>query len=121
MEEHMFWEPLTFPKLPSRKGLRILDTLKPKYVVTLSHFRHQYEYCYFRELLNTIICIIRKITIHTTLLYVHPFSPAFPKLFSSGTTFISQNVLRTTLLLSALKVNCLRFSTTVCDTQFTLI
>jgi hypothetical protein len=38
-----------------------------------------------------------------------------------GTTFISQNVLRTTLLLSSLKANCLRFSTTVCDTQFTLI
>jgi hypothetical protein len=38
-----------------------------------------------------------------------------------GTTFISQNVLRTTLLLSPLKANCLRFSTTVCDTQFMLI
>jgi hypothetical protein len=38
-----------------------------------------------------------------------------------GTTFISQNVLRTTLLLSPLKANCLRFSTTVCDTQFALI
>jgi hypothetical protein len=38
-----------------------------------------------------------------------------------GTTFISQNVLRTTLLLSPLKANCLRFSTIVCDTQFTLI
>jgi hypothetical protein len=37
------------------------------------------------------------------------------------TTFISQNVLRTTLLLSPLKANCLRFSTTVRDMQFTLI
>jgi hypothetical protein len=36
-------------------------------------------------------------------------------------TFISQNVLRTALLLSPLKANCLRFSTIVCDTQFTLI
>lgn len=73
----MFWEPLTFSaKLHRRKVLRILDTLKPKYVVTLSHFRHQYEYCHFRELLiNKIICIIRNITIHTTLLYVYPFSP----------------------------------------------
>jgi hypothetical protein len=38
-----------------------------------------------------------------------------------GTTFISQNVLRTPLLLSPFKANCLRFSTTVCDTQLTLI
>jgi hypothetical protein len=45
----------------------------------------------------------------------------FPNFFQVGTTFISQNVLRTTLLLSPLKANCLRFSTTVCDTQFTLI
>jgi hypothetical protein len=45
----------------------------------------------------------------------------FPNFFQVGTTFISQNVLRTPLLLSALKANCLRFSTTVCDTQFTLI
>jgi hypothetical protein len=45
----------------------------------------------------------------------------FPNFFQVQTTFISQNVLRTTLLLSALKANCLRFSTTVCDTQFTLI
>jgi hypothetical protein len=37
------------------------------------------------------------------------------------TTFISQNVLRTTLLLSPLKANCLRFSIIVYDTQFTLI
>jgi hypothetical protein len=35
--------------------------------------------------------------------------------------FIGQNVLRSPLLLSASKANCLRFSTTVCDTQFTLI
>jgi hypothetical protein len=35
--------------------------------------------------------------------------------FQVGTTFISQNVLRTTL------ANCLRFSTIVCDTQFMLI
>jgi hypothetical protein len=48
-------------------------------------------------------------------------SAAFPKLFQVGTTFISQNVLQTTLLLSPLKANCLRFSTIVCDTQFTLI
>jgi hypothetical protein len=41
--------------------------------------------------------------------------------FQGGTTFISQNVLRTALLLSPLKANCLRFSTTVCDTQFKLI
>jgi hypothetical protein len=45
----------------------------------------------------------------------------FSNFFQVGTTFISQNVLRTTLLLSALKANCLRFSTIVCDTQFTLI
>jgi hypothetical protein len=45
----------------------------------------------------------------------------FPNFFQVGTTFISQNVLRTTLLLSPLKANCLRFSTTVCDTKFTLI
>jgi hypothetical protein len=45
----------------------------------------------------------------------------FPNFFQVGTTFISQNVLRTTLLLSPLKANCLRYSTTVCDTQFTLI
>jgi hypothetical protein len=69
---------------------------------------------------------------------------AFLKLLQVGTTFISQNVLRTTLLLSPLKAYlsfflndkfvqserrllyvisklCLRFSTKVCDTQFTLI
>jgi hypothetical protein len=45
----------------------------------------------------------------------------FPNFFQVGTTFISQNVLRTTLLLSSLKASCLRFSTTVCDTQFTFI
>jgi hypothetical protein len=45
----------------------------------------------------------------------------FPNFFQVGTTFISQNVLRTILLLSPLKANCLRFSTTVYDTQFTLI
>jgi hypothetical protein len=45
----------------------------------------------------------------------------FPNFFQVGTTFISQNVLRTTLLLSSLKANCLRFSTIVCDMQFTLI
>jgi hypothetical protein len=45
----------------------------------------------------------------------------FPNFFHVGTTFISQNVQRTTQLLSPLKANCLRFSTTVCDTQFTLI
>jgi hypothetical protein len=44
-----------------------------------------------------------------------------PNFFQVETTFISQNVLRTTLLLSPLKANCLRFSATVCDTQFTLI
>jgi hypothetical protein len=47
---------------------------------------------------------------------------AFLKLFFQvGTTFINQSVQRTTLFLSALKANCLRFSTIVCDTQFTLI
>jgi hypothetical protein len=45
----------------------------------------------------------------------------FANFFQVGTTFISQNVLRTTLLLSPLKANCLRFLTIVCDTQFTLI
>jgi hypothetical protein len=45
----------------------------------------------------------------------------FSTFFQVGTTFISQNVLRTALLLSRLEANCLRFSTTVCDTQFTLI
>jgi hypothetical protein len=45
----------------------------------------------------------------------------FPNFFQVGTTLISQNVLRTTLLLSPLKANCLRFSTTMCNTQFTLI
>jgi hypothetical protein len=45
----------------------------------------------------------------------------FSNFFKVETTFISQNVLRTTLLLSALKANCLRFSTIVCDTQFTLV
>jgi hypothetical protein len=44
-----------------------------------------------------------------------------PNFFQVGTTFISQNVLRSPLLLSPLKANCLRFSTAVCDTQFTLI
>jgi hypothetical protein len=45
----------------------------------------------------------------------------FSNLFQVGTTFINQNVLRTALLLTALKANCLRFSTIVCDMQFALI
>jgi hypothetical protein len=45
----------------------------------------------------------------------------FSNFFQVGTTFISQNVLRTTLLLSPLKANCLRLSTVVCDMQFMLI
>jgi hypothetical protein len=45
----------------------------------------------------------------------------FSNIFQVVTSFISQNVLRTTLLLSPLKANCLRFSTTVCDKQFTII
>jgi hypothetical protein len=32
----------------------------------------------------------------------------FPNFFQVGTTFISQNVLRTTLLLSPLKTNCFK-------------
>jgi type II secretory pathway component PulF len=50
-----------------------------------------------------------------------PLTQRFSNFFHVGTTFISQNVLRTTLLFSALKANCLKFSTVVCDTQFTLI
>jgi hypothetical protein len=42
----------------------------------------------------------------------------FSNFFQVGTTFINQNVLRTTLLLSPVKANCLRFSTVMCDTQF---
>jgi hypothetical protein len=77
----------------------------------------------------------------TVSLDINPLVQRFPNLFQVGTTFISQNVLRTTfisknvlrttvisqnvlrttLLLSPLKANCLRFSTTVCDTNFTLI
>jgi hypothetical protein len=49
-----------------------------------------------------------------------PLSQRFSNYFQVGTTFISQNVLRTTLLLFLLKANFLRFSTTVGDTQFTL-
>jgi hypothetical protein len=45
----------------------------------------------------------------------------FSNFFQVRTTFISQNVLRTTLLLSHLKANCLRFSTMVCNAQFMLI
>jgi hypothetical protein len=51
----------------------------------------------------------------------NPLKQRFSNFFQVGITFIRQNVLRTTLLLSALKANCLRFSTIVCDTQFTLI
>jgi hypothetical protein len=45
----------------------------------------------------------------------------FSNFFQVGTTFISENVLRTTLILSPLKANSLRFSTIVCDMQLTLI
>jgi hypothetical protein len=45
----------------------------------------------------------------------------FPNFFQVGTSFISQNVLRTAHSCPLLKANCLRFSTTVCDKQFTLI
>jgi hypothetical protein len=51
----------------------------------------------------------------------YPVEQHFSNCFQVGTTFISQNVLWTTLILSSLKANCLRFSTIVCDTQFTLI
>jgi hypothetical protein len=54
-------------------------------------------------------------------IHQYPLTQRFSNFFQVGTTFISQNVLRTTLLLSPLKANCLRFSTMVCDTQFTLI
>jgi hypothetical protein len=37
-----------------------------------------------------------------------------------GTTGRSQNVQRSPLLLSPMKANCVRFSATVCDKQFTL-
>jgi hypothetical protein len=53
--------------------------------------------------------------------FAHNIGQRFPNFFQVGTTFISQNVLRTTLLLSPLKANCVRVSTTVCGTQFTLI
>jgi hypothetical protein len=55
------------------------------------------------------------------VLHVRALEQRFSNFFQVGTTFISQNVLRTTLLLSPLKANCLRFSTIVCDTHFTLI
>jgi hypothetical protein len=51
----------------------------------------------------------------------HRLHQRFPNFFQVGTTFISQNVLRTTLFLPPLKANCSRFSTTVCDTHFTFI
>jgi hypothetical protein len=53
----------------------------------------------------------------TVDLFVCSLVQRFPNFFQVGTTFI----LQTPLLLSPLKANCLRFSTTVCDTQFTLI
>jgi hypothetical protein len=56
-----------------------------------------------------------------TSLDSYPVKQRFSNFFQVGTTFISQNVLRTTLLFSPLKANCLTFSTIVCDTQFTLI
>jgi hypothetical protein len=59
--------------------------------------------------------------IKTSLWTQHVLKQRFSNFFKVRTTFISQNVLRTTLLLSHLKANCLRFSTTVCDTQSTLI
>jgi hypothetical protein len=56
-----------------------------------------------------------------SLPFVYVVYQRFPNFFQVGTTFISQNVRWTTLLLSPLKANCLRFSTIVCDTQFKLI
>jgi hypothetical protein len=51
------------------------------------------------------------------MLWIIAVTQRFSNFFQVGTTFISKNVLRTTLLLSPLKANCLRFSTVVCDTQ----
>jgi hypothetical protein len=68
-----------------------------------------------------LFCWKRQPGIATYLLVYDYLMQRFPNFFRVGTTFISQNVLRTTLLLSPLKANCLRFSTTVYDTQFTLI
>jgi hypothetical protein len=53
--------------------------------------------------------------------YSDRLNQRFSNFFQVRTTFISNNVLRTTLLLSALKANRLRYSTTVCDTHLTLI
>jgi hypothetical protein len=52
---------------------------------------------------------------------IHSKIQRFSNFFQVGTTYIGQNVLRTNLLLSALKANCLKSSTIVCDTQLTLI
>jgi hypothetical protein len=56
---------------------------------------------------------------HVTAL--NTIGQCFSNIFQVGTTFTSQNVLRTTPLLFPLKANCLRFSTIVCDMQFTII
>jgi hypothetical protein len=61
------------------------------------------------------------ISTYTDIMKLKLLGQRFPNFFQVGTTFISQNVLRNPLLLSPLKANCLRFSTTVCDTKFTLI
>jgi hypothetical protein len=58
---------------------------------------------------------------HPTLADLITLKQRFSNFFQVETTFISQKILRTTLLLSPLKTNCLRFSTIVRDTQFTLI
>jgi hypothetical protein len=53
--------------------------------------------------------------------FIFTLRQRFSNFIQVETNFISHTVLRTALLLSSLKANCLRFSATVCDTQFTLI
>jgi hypothetical protein len=75
-----------------------------------------------KKVLYTALYIYNVLFLSLSLSRTYQSKPQrFSNFFQVGTTFISQNVLRTALLLSPLKANCLRFSTIVCDTQFTLI
>jgi hypothetical protein len=77
-----------------------------------------FKLCPLNPMYNKFYC---NIFLDMSIIICNDLEQRFPNFFQVGTTFISQNVLQTTLLLSSLKANCLRFSATACDTQFRLI
>jgi hypothetical protein len=101
-----------------RSGL--VYTLKPRQPACIGKVNRNVSFCCMFVKVNVALQLISDVRRggHDNFVLL---GQRFSNFFQVGTTFISQNVIRTTLLLSALKANCLRFSTKECDTQFTFI